>query len=195
MPKEEGLQLEYSAIREEIVCLTSSKDQMILMMYSICIAILGLMAFLDAERIVGLMFAVLIPFQAFINSKLFQIARSGAYINVFIEPKINGLKWEQVIHKADNEFNLQYRFNLGNIQFTRNIAKYGASIFAIIAVFVFAFDNICIVENTVKMQIDKSFLMLLYFLLCIFVLYLNKKGVNFEKIYNMYINIFKNQKI
>ena len=192
MPKEEGLQLEYSAIREEIVCLTSSKDQMILMMYSICIAILGLMAFLDAERIVGLMFAVLIPFQAFINSKLFQIARSGAYINVFIEPKINGLKWEQVIHKADNEFNLQYRFNLGNIQFTR---KYGASIFAIIAVFVFAFDNICIVENTVKMQIDKSFLMLLYFLLCIFVLYLNKKGVNFEKIYNMYINIFKNQKI
>ena len=189
MPKEEGLQLEYSAIREEIVCLTSSKDQMILMMYSICIAILGLMAFLDAERIVGLMFAVLIPFQAFINSKLFQIARSGAYINVFIEPKINGLKWEQVIHKADNEF------NLGNIQFTRNIAKYGASIFAIIAVFVFAFDNICIVENTVKMQIDKSFLMLLYFLLCIFVLYLNKKGVNFEKIYNMYINIFKNQKI
>lgn len=183
--------MEYSAIREEIVYLTNSKDQMILAMYSICITILGLASLLDTLKIVGLMFIVLIPFQSLINTKLFQIARCGAYIRVFIEPEIKGLKWEQIIHDADKKFNYQYRVNIGNIQFTRNIAKYGSSIFAILAFFMYSFDNIDIVENKIQLPFGRCWIILLYFLLCIFVLYLNRKGTNFEKIYDMYIDILK----
>ncbi|MCM1334303.1 MAG: hypothetical protein NC084_08705 [Bacteroides sp.] len=127
-----SLELEYSAIRDEIISLTSSKDQLVSTMYILCVTIIGLSSIFNTEQIINLIFIVVIPFQAFINTKLYQIARCGAYIKVFIEPKIKGLQWEKIIHEVDSTFNKTYRFNLGKLQFTRNIGKYGSTIFSVL---------------------------------------------------------------
>lgn len=189
---DKGIEMEYNAIREEIVNLTNSKDQFIIMMYSLCISIIGLTTFFKVEEIIGLIYIVLIPFQALINTKLFQIARCGAYINVFIEPNAQGLKWEKIIHIADKKFNQQYRFNLGNIQLTRNLAKYGSSIFSVLVVIMYFRNKIIINEVGISINRNNFWLMLLYIAACLFVFYLNRKGSNFEKIYDTYLAIFQN---
>ncbi len=186
-----SLEMEYSAIRDEIISLTSSKDQLVSTMYILCVTIIGLSSIFNIDQIINLIFIVVIPFQAFINTKLFQIARCGAYIKVFIEPNIKGLRWEKIIHESDSIFNKTYRFNLGKLQFTRNIGKYGSTIFSVLVFFVYFCNNISISNNGIVFVGHGVFQVLMYMFLVLFVFYLNRKGTNFEKIYSTYVDIFK----
>lgn len=190
MKNKKGIELEYVAIREELVNITNSKDQIVLAMYSLCITILGFVTLFKVEEVIGLIYLVLIPFQALINTKLFHIARCGAYIKVYIEPEIKGLKWEKIIHEADNKFNHMYRFNLGNIQLTRNLAKYGASVFAIFVFLVYLCNNSVVTFDGIKFCHNNIIMMCIYLFFSLFVFYLNRKGTNFQKVYNTYVDIF-----
>lgn len=194
MEDTKAFEMEYVAIREEVVSLIATKDQLIATMYTLCIMIIGFVSVLNMEQVIGLIFVVLIPFQAFINTKNFQIARCGAYISYYIEPKIPGMNWEAIIHNVDLEFNKRYRVNLGKIQITRNLGKFGASIFATIAILFFAFKNMSIQENIVTFNIESVQLLLVYLILTILTIYLNRKGTDFETIYSLYISIFEENK-
>lgn len=132
-----SLELEYASIREEVISLIATKDQLISNMYTLCVTILGLSSVFQMEQVVGLVYIVLIPFQAFINTRLLHIARCGVYINCYLEPALGNMPWEQVIHKADDKFSKMYRVNLGKLQVTRSLGKYGASIFSVLALLLF----------------------------------------------------------
>lgn len=75
---------------------------------------------------------------------------------------------------------------------TRNLAKYGSSIFSILVVIVYFQNNIFINETGINIDRNSVWLMLLYISLSLFVFYLNRKGTNFEKIYGTYLDIFQN---
>jgi len=169
----------------------SSKDQLTATMYTFIITIIGFSSFFTSELVSGLIFIVLISFQTTINTKDFQIARCGAYIQFFIEPKIKGMKWESIIHKADEKFNKKYRVTIGNIELTRNFSKYGASIFAVMAFVSYIWSSISIKKNTIELKENAIWWMVLYFILMIFVFYLNRRGGDFQKIFDMYIEIFE----
>lgn len=186
-----GLELEYVSIREEAISTIATKDQLISSMYTLCVTILGLASVLQMEQVIGLIYIVLIPFQAFINTRLLHIARCGAYINFYIEPALGNMHWEEIIHKADAEFSKRYRINLGKFQVTRSLGKYGASIFSIVALLLFFFHNLMICNHKILFDLDAVYLLILYFMLTIFVIYLNRKGTNFEKIYELYKDILK----
>lgn len=186
--------MEYNAIRNEIISLTSSKDQLVSTMYILCVTIMGFSSIFDEEQIINLIFIVVIPFQALINTKLYHIARCGAYINVFIESKVKGLQWEKIIHDTDSTFNKTYRFNLGKLQFSRNIGKYGSTLFSLSVFCIYLFKHIIMSTDRIMFVENNLIKVLIYIFLVLFVFYLNKKGANFEKIYSIYADILKKYK-
>lgn len=186
-----GYELEYAAIRDEVLNMFSTRDHLEATMYTVCIAIIGLRIVLSTDLVVTLLFMVIIPFQTFINDKFYFLARCGAYINVFIEPNIKHLQWEKIVHEADAKFNKIYGVSFGNSSMLNFLGQRKTSIFAIFACGMYIFEHIEIESMKVYMDKKNIFVLCIYSLLMILVFYLNKKGTDFDKIYETYQNIFQ----
>ena len=172
-----GLIYEYSGIRSEIVALETLKDQLIATVFSISISLLGLGYTLDKGILFIILIIVVIPFQGLINKKTFMIVRCGVYIKVFIEPRISGMKWEKIIHDADDEFNRKY-LNFDKLQITKNLYKYGTFIFSVIAFFSYCNQKIEIFESNFLIN-PEELVVILFMVLCIIItFYLCYKNSN-----------------
>lgn len=185
-----GYELEYAAIRDEVLNLFSTRDHLEATMYTVCIAIIGLRIVLSTDLVVALLFMVIIPFQTFINDKFYLLARCGAYINIFIEPNINHLQWEGIVHEADAKFNKIYGISFGNISMLQFLGQRKTSLFAIFAFVMYVNEHIEIEYRKVYMNKENMIVLCIYGVLMFLTFYLNKKGTDFNKIYKTYQEIF-----
>lgn len=183
-----GLIEEYSGIRSEIVSLETLRDQLIATIFSISISLLGLGYTLNKGILFVILIVVVIPFQSLINKKTFMIVKCGVYIKVFIEPKFPEMRWEQVIHNADDDFSKKY-LTLDKYQITKNMYKYGSLIFSVIALVSYCYQEIEISANNISISIGE-FIIIFILIICVFItFYLCYKNSNYNKMYNIYEEI------
>lgn len=183
-----GLIHEYSGIRAEIVELETLKDQLIATVFSISISLLGFGYTLNKGVLFVILIIVVIPFQGLVNKKTFMIVRCGVYIKVFIEPKLSEMKWEKIIHNADDEFSKKY-LKLDKYQITKNIYKYGTFIFSLISFVSYCYQEVEVSTNNISVSINEL-VIIFFMILCIFVTYyLCYKNSNYNKMYRIYEEI------
>lgn len=100
-------QVEYNALREEILCSMQVVKNYRSLLYSIVVAVLAF-AFDKNESILFLVpFFAIIPIYLLAMHQIDSTLRIGAYIYVFLEPETD-CKWETRLHKYDQLHRKQY---------------------------------------------------------------------------------------
>ena len=105
---QEAVVLEYNIIKEEIFVLMQRCDNLIVTMYTISITLLGVGLELDNENCYFLIILFLLPMQGLINVRRFHMARCSVYIEMCLEPKMQGLQWEKTVARIDLRFKRSY---------------------------------------------------------------------------------------
>lgn len=105
---QEAVTLEYNIIKEEIFVLMQRCDNLIVTMYTISITLLGVGLELDNENCYFLIILFLLPMQGLINVRRFHMARCSVYIEMCLEPKMQGLQWEKTVAQIDLRFKRSY---------------------------------------------------------------------------------------
>ena len=100
-------QIEYEALREEILCSTQVVKHYRSLLYTIVVATLAF-AFDKNESVLFLVpFIAIIPIYLLAMHQVDSILRIGAYIYVFLEPETE-CKWETRLHEYDRLHKNQY---------------------------------------------------------------------------------------
>lgn len=108
---QEAVVLEYNIIKEEIFVLMQRCDNLIVTMYTISITLLGVGLELNNENCYFLIILFLLPMQGLINVRRFHMARCSVYIEMCLEPRMQGLKWEKTVAQIDAKFKRSYLKN------------------------------------------------------------------------------------
>ena len=100
-------QVEYNALREEILCSMQVVKNYRSLLYSIVVAVLAF-AFDKNESILFLVpFFAIFPIYLLAMHQIDSTLRIGAYIYVFLEPETD-CKWKTRLHKYDQLHRKQY---------------------------------------------------------------------------------------
>lgn len=194
-----AIQMEYSAVRDEVLLLMEEHNTQIMNVFVIGIAFLTLVYTVgnDHPNLFLLTYVLMIPMQLLINNKAYMMARCGSYIKVMIEPKMRGQHWEDAIRKADNAFNSEYKFSIGKFDIEHSLAVYGTFIFSVIALVAYAAYYISFDGDTQQMNINIHLPEALGIIAGIIgtavTFRLCQKGFQFDKVRDKYEMLFKEQ--
>ena len=185
----DGVQIEYNAIRAELVQTLSAKDQFVIAMYTLSLTILGLIYTLNNLELIYLEFIVLIIFQTYLNTKTMKIAKIGAYIKVNIEPKIQGMKWEHINKMIDAEYRKQHMLSLGSKEVLRLIRRHGSFILSVISLITYIFFSIKISNGNISLGVNEGIQIIICCMCVVFILILNIEGTQFYTVFDRYERI------
>lgn len=194
-----GLQMEYTAIRDEVILLMNEQNTHISNLFVMGISLLGFGYTLDCPIFFLMSYLILLPFQILINNKEYMMARSGAYIRIYIEPKIPSLKWENIIHDVDREFNNRYKFSIDKFNIENRACDYGVFIFSLISLVSYTASSISIYKNPYNRLIIRVLPIQIIGIICCIIgtiisFKLCRKGACFDVIYKECCDIFERKK-
>lgn len=81
-------------------------------MILISITIVGLGCEFQNPCIFLILYLLVIPFQILINNKQYMMIRCGVYLGMYVEPKIEGMRWEKTVHRVDNVFKEKHKVKI-----------------------------------------------------------------------------------
>lgn len=188
----EGLRMEYSAIRDEIILLMNEHNTHITNLFLISTTLLGIGYQFKNPWLFIIVYLVAIPFQTLINNKQYMLIRCGVYISIYIEPRIEGLRWERTVHDVDKIFKERYKLKFFNVNIEDELCDFGAFIFSLVALISYTYYSFFIESGSIPIQNSLIGGEVFAVVSTIIVFFLCNKGSKFEIIYNECSEIIKN---
>ena len=189
----EGIKMEYTAIRDEIILLMNEHNTHITNMFLISITMLGLGCEFQNPCIFLILYLLVIPFQILINNKQYMMIRCGVYIGIHVEPKIEGMRWEKTVHWVDNVFKEKYKVKILGFKIEDELCDFGAFLFSVVSLAFYTYYCFAIKSDTMLIQMACILGEIIAIVCTVITFYLCRKGKQFAKIYQEFSEIIKNE--
>lgn len=188
MKRSQAIILEYNNIKQEIFSLKSRIDQLLIVEYTIAIALLAAGYQLDNSFFFFLVHLFTIAIQSMVNRRRLHMARASVYIEKYIETEVEYLKWETFIKKADIKY--QDRLNFMPRIFAR-LEDAGSLVIMLSAIIMYIVNILDIGVHNAYIHCDiNSFLGLIIMLLTSLIIIKQYcKYINFKKLGDDYYKI------
>ena len=189
----EGIKMEYAAIRDEIILLMNEHNTHITNMFLISITILGLGCEFQNLCIFLILYLLVIPFQILINNKQYMMIRCGVYLGMYVEPKIEGMRWEKTVHRVDNVFKEKYKAKIFGFKIEDGLCDFGAFLFSAVSLAFYTYYCFPLKSDTMLLQIVCISGEIIAIVCTVIAFYLCNKGKEFDKIYQEFTEIMKDE--